>query len=322
MCNYKFKEIDGVNYNWLSDLSCEVRPVEETIKPISGCPRNATSVEFGYENPVKHETQIIGEACYSEERGTSIFVHTRFTKGRGKTVALIETESPNYLARNHPESKYKIDFLVAARLDELNVRLEKLLGTKKVPFLEHRHFIDLSILQNGQLNSALKLGWNFVLTSGFDHLPNYDLLLKDIMSISESQFDLYLGTHSVLSLNAGERKVGVYLLPDEGKYPVPKYLWAVVVKASGSATGFLISNDIDAKDHELIEDAPCDSRCSQIPWLDNVLENDSYKKPKNGYVFCCNLERFMQAVPEMPALEGRFKMPTSNEKFEDEIELI
>lgn len=314
--------MNGVESNWIVDLGCEVRPVEEILKPVSGCSNNGTSVEFGYENPIEQQTQIMGEACYSEHEGATIFVHTKFIKSGQKRAAVLETERVNYLAQKHPESKYKVDFLVAARLDELNVRLEKLLSTKKVPFLEHRHFIDLSMLQNGQLYSALKLGWNFVVTNGFEHLPNYDLLLKDIMSLREKSLDLYLGTHSTLSLKVGNRNVDVHLLPDQGKYPVPKFLWTVVTTDSGKAAAFLISNDIDASEEDLTIEPPCESICTQFSWMTNLLKNNGHKKPKNGYVFCCELEQFMRIVPEMPALEGKFDLLHSSESLKNDIEIF
>lgn len=308
--------------NWIIDLGCEVRPVEEILKPIPGCLNGAKSIEFGYENPIKRKTHVLGEACYSETEGSTIFVHTKFIQTGKSKSAVLETESVNYLAGRHPDSSHKVNFLVAAQLDELNVRLEKLLSTKKVPFIELRHFIDLPILPNGQLYSALKLGWNFALTNGFDHLPNYDLLLRDIMDLNEHSFDLYLGTHSVLALKAGNRDVDVYLLPDEEKYPVPKYLWVVVTTELGKGIGFLVSNNIDANEEDLIANAPCESVCTQLPWLTNLLTNDAYKKPKNGYVLCCELNSFMKSVHEMPPLEGKFNLLISQRNTQKYVEVF
>lgn len=302
-------DVNGVEENWIVDLGCEVRPVEEILKPIPGCPSDATSIEFGYENPIQGKTFVIGEACYSENKGKTIFVHTKFIRDGTTKSAVLETEQSNYLAQHHPDSKYKIDMLVAARLNELNVRLEKLLSTKKVPFLDHRHLIDLPILQNGQLYSALKLGWNFAVTNGFDHLPNYDLLMKDIMSLNEHSFDLYLGTHSVLSLMSESKgSVDLHLLPSDQKYPVPKYLWVAVTTESGKGAGYLIPNDIDADIEELISNSPCQSNCAQLSWMSNVLNEDAYKNPKNGFVMCCELHSFMDKISEMPSVEGKFSL--------------
>lgn len=306
----------------MTDLSCEVRPVEETKKPIFGCPANATSVEFGYENPIKENTLVMGEACYSEIEGRTIFAHTKLVEIGETSAAVLKTERTNYLGKSHPDSKYKIDFLVAARLDELNVRLEKLLATKKVPFFEPRHFIDLPMLQNGQLNSALKLGWNFVITNGFDHLPNYDSLLSDIMSLNEDTIDIYMGTHSVLSLKSGDHNVDVHLLPDERQYPVSEYLWVAVKTSTGQSAGFLISNDIDANESDLATSAPVESRCEQLYWVKSLLANNSYKKPKNGYVLCNRLKYFTEAIPEMSFLGDGRKKAESTASFNNDVEFI
>lgn len=289
---------------WIPDLGCEVRSVEEIVKPITDCSDN--SVVFGYENPIKEETLILGEACYSETEGRTKFVRIRTARSnqsseRRRTIAL-KVENLNYLAQQHPDSKYKIDFLIAARIDELNQRLQKL-SIEKVPFLEPRHFMDMLSLPNGQLYSILKLGWNFAVTNGFDHLSNYDLLMADIQKMQEGNFDLYMGTHSTLTLkNTNNNDVDIYLLPDERKFPVPKFLWvAVATPNPANAFGFLISNNIDLTQTE-VESGPCESKCTQISWLDKLLDNGAYQKPENGYVWCCDIHTFVETVPEMPKL--------------------
>lgn len=290
---------------WIPDLGCEVRSVEEIVKPITGCADS--SVVFGYENPIEEKTLILGEACYSETEGRTKFVKVRTSdsnqsSGRRSIIAL-NVENPNYLAQQHLYySRYKIDFLVAAQINELNQRLQKL-SIKKVPFLEHRHFMNMLNLPNGQLYSILKLGWNFVVTNGFDHLPNYDLLMADIQKMEGGNFDLYMGTHSTLALkNIENNDVDIYLLPDERKFPVPKFLWvAVATQSPANAFGFLISNNIDLTEIEM-ESGPCNSKCTQISWLSKLLDNDAYRKPGNGYVWCCDIYKFMEIVPEMPKI--------------------
>lgn len=265
---------------------------------------------------------MVGEACYSEIEGRTIFAHTKLVEVGETSAAVLKTERANYLGKSHPDSKYKIDFLVAASLDELKLRLEKLLSTKEVPFLEHRHFIDLTMLQNGQLNSALKLGWNFVVSNGFDHLPNYDSLLNDIMSLNEDTIDIYMGTHSVLSLKSGAHYADIYLLPDEQKYPVSEYLWVAVKTSTGQTAGFLISNDIDGNESDLTTSAPVESRCPQLHWIKNLLANNSYKKPKNGFVICNQLKYFTEAIPEMSFLGDGRKKSESAASFNNEVEFI
>lgn len=297
--------MNGFEKRWLNELSCEVRPVEEIVVPVSGC--SAQSVEFGYENPVKEQTNVLGEACYSESEGRTIFVHTKIGNGYFDESFALKTEKLNYLAKRHPDSTYKIDFLVAARLDELNKRLERKLPAKKIPFLEMRHFTELPSLPNGQLYSMLKLGWNFFVSNGYDHLPNFDLLHSDLARLKDT--DLYMGTHATLSLkNAENSPVAVYLLPDEEKYPVPKYVWVVIKTSSESAAAFVILNDITASQDDVASAELCESKCDRMPWLKNLLNGNTYSNTKNGYVWCCDLDSFAKKVPEMPTLSGKYSL--------------
>lgn len=299
--------MDGTHKN----LFCKSRPTKQTRKQIPGCSSDATSVEFGYENPIKQNTIVIGEACYNEHEGRTIFVHTKSVRDGDVRSAALKTESVNYLAQSHSGSRYHIHFLMALNLDLLKERLKKLLSTNNVPYLEPRRLIDLPILQNGQLNTIMNLGWNDGVTSGYFKLPNYDLLIKDIMTLNDSSFDLYFGTHSVLSMQTESKgAVDVYLIPDEHKYPVPKYFWVAVTTKSGKAAGFLVSNDINANIEELISNPPCESKCSQMTWMSNLLNEDAYKKPKNGFVTCCELNSFKNKVNEMPSIEGKYDLLT------------
>lgn len=302
--------MNGVERLWVPDLGCEVRTVEEILKPIPGCNNpSEQSVEFGYANPIKSKTFVLGEACYSEENGRTLFVHTKHIVNNNKHSVILKTENVNYLSQSHPQSSYKIGFLIAARIDELTKRLEKL-SLKKQPFLEHRHFMSMLSLPNGQLYSILKLGWNFVVANGYDHLPNYDLLMADIMSIRDNDFDLYLGSQSTMTLkDLNNNDVDIYLYPDERKYPVPKYLWAVVAnESSRKAVAFFISNNIEMNEEQHLNMSPCESKCTQISWLISLSNKDAYKKSKNGYVWCCELSSISEKLRGIPTSIENYKL--------------
>lgn len=290
---------------------CEVAAVREILQRIPGCPENATSIEFGYENPVKQETIVIGEACYDENEGRTIFVHMKLVNHVNAKIAALKTEGANFLTaeKAHPDYWYRAKFYAAATLGPLNDRLQNLLSTETVPFVTYRSLVDLPMLQNGQLQPALETAWNLALSNGKDELRNYDLLLKDITSLNDNSFDIYLGTHSIFSIQTESKgAVDIHMLPDAQKYPVPKYLWAVVKAGSGRGAGFLISNDIDATVDELIARQPCESKCAQMTWLTNLLNADAYKVPKNGFVTCCDLNSFKSLVPELPSIEGEYDL--------------
>lgn len=299
--------INGTETNWIKDLGCEVRPIEEILKPVVGCPTDAESVEYGYTNPIKEKSLVLGEACYSETMGKTIFIHTKIAGAGNQIGVQLKTENANYLKQAHPTSKYKINLLMQSRLDELNERLTNKLGTTNVPFLEPRHFIDLDSLQNKQFNTILKLGWNFVIKNGYDHLPNWDTLTADVMGLRGKSYDLYMGTHGILSLkNANGENVDIYLNDEEQRFPVPKYLWLVVKSESKAAAFAILNNDKEIDNNTLARDSICESKCDQMPWLANLLKNKAYETVKNGFVWCCDVQSFQKKIKELPAIDGTY----------------
>lgn len=299
-CFFFFLVVNDVEKNWLKDLACEVRPIEEVVKPITGCPDNSESIEYGYSNPMKKESFVLGEACYSETEGRTIFIHT---KVNGNRNVYLRTENENYFKQNHPSSSYKVQYLMALQLDTLNERLKNKLKIVDVPQLEFRHFIEANILQNKQFSSILKLSWNFVTANGFEKLSNWDLLLNDIQQATDDgkTFELYMGTHGILTLPDNDgKKTEIYLLDDEKRFPVPKYLWTIV-KDDGKAVAFAILNNV--RETEMVSDEEndiCESKCTQIMWLTNLMKNNAYQNVKNGKIVCCNLEEFANVVSEVP----------------------
>lgn len=268
------------------------------------------SIEFGYTNPIKEKSYVLGEACYSRSQGRTIFVHTKLAGIDQPINVQLKTTNHNYFNQKHPDSKYKIDFLMATRLDTLNERLTEKLGSDKIPFLEPRNFINLKLLPNKQFQSTLRLGWNYVVANGYEHLPNIDLLQSDILSLSTKNLDLYTGSHGVLALkNSKGQDVDIYLRDedDEKVYPVPKFIWTVVKHENQIAT-FAVYNNPEANEKEIERESFCESKCSQMAWLKNLLSKDSYSNKKNGYVLCCSYEEFSKHVLEMPQLEGKYEL--------------
>lgn len=287
--------------NWLKDLACEVRPIEEVVKPVRGCPADSESIEYGYSNSMKEKSFVLGEACYSTTVGRTIFVHT---KVNGRRNVHLRTEDKNYFKQTHPSSSYKVDYLMALQLDDLTERLKDKLKTTEVPHLEFRHFIEANILPNKQFSSILKLSWNFATANGFEKLSNWDLLLDDIQQATDDgkTFELYMGTHGILTLpdNSG-KKTEIFLRDDDKRYPVPAMLWAVV-QSENKAVAFIVSNNV--RETEIVseeENDICESKCAQISWLTKLMKNDAYKNVKNGKVLCCNLGEFSDVVTEVPA---------------------
>lgn len=294
--------------NWLKDLACEVRPIEEVLTPVQGCPADMESVEFGYANPIKEETLILGEACYSAEGGFTKFIHMKVGDPASQEIAHLRTEGKDYLKRNHPTSKYKMDLLLAARLDELNERLQRKLGSTRVPFIEARHYVDAVGLQNKQFSSILKLGWNFFAASGYDLVPNWDALLEDVVqrTVGGKTLDLYMGTHGILSLPGSDgKKVDIYLNDDEQRFPVAKYLWMIVHGRDGTAVFVVLnSNGVKPTDTVPSDDEVCESKCEQMPWLHNLTKDKAHTKVVKGKVWCCDAPSIAAKVPNFPQFDG------------------
>lgn len=299
--------INGVEKQFLKDLGCELRPIEEVLKPVAGCSNGMESVEFGYANPIKQKSLVLGEACYDTEKGRTIFLHTKLGGADSLVNEHLSTQNVDYFKQKHPESRYKLDLLIASRLDTLNEHLTTKLG-KKIPFLEPRQYLDIKMLPNKQYLSILKLAWNYVVLNGYDHLRNLELLHDDIQRLNVPSYDLYIGSHGILSLPDEKGKiVDIYLKDDEQRFPVAKYIWTVV-KTENKAAAFTVLNNPDANENDVIGENLCPSKCSQMTWLKSLLMDNAYKNPENGYVLCCSLDDFLKVVSEMPALKGKYDL--------------
>lgn len=170
-------------------------------------------------------------------------------------------------------------------------------------FIKREHFPD------GQLHELYNsMGWNFFLS--FEHFPNFGLLLKDIMHLKEKNFDLFMGTHDILALKVNRNRfdlADIYLMPDEKKYPVPKYIWIVVTVGARKAAAFLIFNNIYATRDEIESAELCESKCTQLTWLKYLVRGNSYSNTRNGYVWCCELDSFKKNINEIPLLGDKYK---------------
>lgn len=284
-----FAVVDNAEKVWLNDLACEVRPIEEVKITSENCPTNAEAIAFGYTNPIEEESIVLGEACYFLDKG---FTHSIRMKMDRKSTGL-RVENKNYFKQMHPPSRYKIEFLMAAQMDELNVRLEQKLNRKDIPFLQQRHFIEPNFLMNKQYSSILKLGWNFFMANGMDNLPNWDLLLDDVFKAMDDgkSFVVQFGTRGILQLpNAENKMTEIYLDDAEKRFPVPQFL-TLTVEENSTKNVFLVLNDpkenaINLEEYNDIR-SKCNS-CDHITWLTKLKANNVYKDVKKGKVFCCN----------------------------------
>lgn len=305
-CLFYFRDISVVNgeeKDFVSELSCEVRAIEEIITPIYGCPKNLRAIEYGYTNPIKQKSYVLGEACYSTKGGRTLFAHTRIRSPNNDVQELaIKVRNGAYFRQEHPTTYYRNELMKAIRPDEHADILYQTLGTKTIPKIGVRKFINEDLLTHKQYQPVLKLSWNYAIINEADQLENLEKLQDDIASLSLKQIDLYTGTHGVLSLknNNGEQ---AEILLKENKFPVPKYIW-YVVRSENKAAAFAIFNRATMSEKDRQKDSFCSSKCEEITWLTSLLESKSYKKVESGYVLCCEFNEFRRTVSEMPNLDN------------------
>lgn len=253
---------------------------------------------------------MIGESCYSTELGKTLFVHTKLREAKtdSSEIAIKKIEHENYFRGVHPSSFWKIDFMKAARVDEMEKTLKSLLGKEKVPAFGIKKFIGDEFLTHKQFQAVLKLTWNNFISFDEEVLENYDLLQQDILGLGVKNVEIYTGGHGVLTWkNDAGKPVEIYLR--EGKYPVPKILWTVV-KSDDKATAFAVSNNPMLTAEEIEANTFCKSKCDKVTWITNLKSDEKYKNGKSGFVLCCALNDFRSTVTEMPELVevvGMFK---------------
>ncbi|XP_065081244.1 uncharacterized protein LOC135703843 isoform X2 [Ochlerotatus camptorhynchus] len=296
--------VDGQDKNFISELSCEVRSIEEIIVPVRGCPTNARSIEYGYTNPVNNRSYILGEACYDVRRGQTLFVHTKLKSGSNTVEALaIKTvNSANYFRKEHVTPRYKVELNKALNINDQVERFKGVFGNKKIPKIESRRYVNEDLLTHKQYQSILKLAWNYQIVKDLSALENFDNLIDDINDLNANEVEIYTGAHGVLSLkDKNNNDVDVYL--KEHRFPVPKFHWTVV-KSESKAVAFAVFNKAQLTDAERVKDSFCNSICDQLTWISTLRENSSYSNPMLGYVLCCELNEFRKTIKEMPPLTG------------------
>lgn len=253
-------------------------------------------------HPITLQSHVLGEACYDEKLGKTNFVHIKVKSDFANTEIneiSLKIGDANHFKNKHPLSRYKLDFLMASRIDGLNDRLTELLGAENVPeLLTQNYFIGMNMLMNRQFYNTLKLGWNYVMFNGVDTVANLEILESDILKIrSEKSIDLYIGSNGVLKISGKNGDSELYL--NEDRFPVPKYIW-IGVRSENKFVGFAVVNSPTGE-----TDIFFDSKCEQITWLKQVFEN---RLVENQKIVCCEYRNFKNNIPEMPELTGKFEL--------------
>lgn len=295
--------VNNEEKDFVSELSCDARAIEEIITPVNGCAKNMRSIEFGYTNPIKQKSYVLGESCYSTKGGRTIFAHSKLRAPSMEVQDLaLKVKNGVYFRQEHPTAFYRNELMKALRREEHSEFFVQTLGSKIVPKIGFKKFINEALVTHKQYQPVLKLSWNYAILNDAEQLDNMDKLQEDISSLQLKHADLYTGTHGVLSLKNNEgTPVDIYL--KENKFPVPKYIW-YVVRSENKAVAFAIFNRSTISEKEKQKDSFCTSKCEEITWITKLLENKNFKKVESGYVLCCEFNEFKRTVSEMPNLEN------------------
>lgn len=295
--------VNGEEKDFVSELSCELRTIEEIITPVPGCPRTARSIEFGYLNPIKETSYVLGEACYSTKQGRTLFIRTRLRAGKMDVTELaLKVRNKSYFHQEHPTKIYRNELMKALRREEYEDFLQQVLESKNVPKIGFKKFINEDLLTHKQYQPVTKLPWNYAIVNDADELENIEKLQDDIANLTLKHVEVYSGSHGTLTLKNNEG-VQVEISLKENKFPVPRYIW-YVVRAENKAAAFAVFNRATISEKDRQKDSFCASKCEEITWLTSLLENKNYKKVEAGYVLCCELNEFRRTVVEMPQLDN------------------
>lgn len=264
-----------------------------------------TSTEYGFTHPVNDKSYILGESCYSEAIGKTYFVHTKYWPHSQNTandldnIVIRHNDNKNYFRQKHPLSRYKLEFLRAARLYTLNERLSDILGTEKVPEFLHGNLIGPNLLMNQQFYSTFKLAWNYIMFNGDSTAniwANIHLQLK-----SKEVTNLYAGTHGVLKkVNHLGKLIPLYLT-EENKFPVSEYIWMLAIQGNKAIVLALLNDDQSRSGNQIL----CPNQCHRIRFIESSMVSQAMV---DGRIQCCEYKDAKNNIEEIPSLNRSFEL--------------
>ncbi|XP_060527004.1 uncharacterized protein LOC132702429 [Cylas formicarius] len=118
-------------------------------------------------------------------------------------------------------------------------------------------------------------------------------------SRSYGTVDVFTGTHGLLTYPDINNNPQPIYLGGNGVLPVPKHFWKVVRShRDNSGIAFVVINDPFLKDVPKAEQLLCPDICAAAGWA-----NPNWAKPEKGYLYCCEVSSFREAVSVAPPLE-------------------
>lgn len=248
---------------------------------------------------------MLGESCYSEISGKTYFIHFKYWPYTQNSIndlnniALRQTDNKNYFRQKHPMSRYKLEFLQLARLDTLNERLSDIIGTEKVPELNHGNLIGSNLLMNQQFYSTFKLAWNYVMFNGENTAKIWSNIKPQLKS--KEVANLYVGTHGVIKKVNNEGKLISLYLTKENRFPVAEYFWMLLIQGNRAIVLTVLNDDQSRSENQTL----CQSQCHRIRFIGQPLVTQAMV---DGSIQCCDYKDAKKNIEEIPSLNRAFEL--------------
>lgn len=120
-------------------------------------------------------------------------------------------------------------------------------------------------------------------------------MVRKLRNSVDEQLQIITGTFEVLELKDRSGKMKPLYLSQRGKkFPVPKYLWKIVLSEKSKKGVVLV---VYNSPHDPTAKYICSSVCKTHGWY-----SDQWDRMKNGFVQCCSFVQFKQIVRNLPSL--------------------
>ncbi|XP_017781753.1 PREDICTED: uncharacterized protein LOC108566400 [Nicrophorus vespilloides] len=129
--------------------------------------------------------------------------------------------------------------------------------------------------------------WNRINGGNWATIEN---LVRRLAGKLARDLKVYTGTYGVLSLNDTDGNQQEMHLVRGNILPIPEYNWKLVVdEETAEAIVLLVLNNPFVNPEEVVH--LCENSCRENGWF-----HKSWNKTQNGAVFCCEYDRFEEAV--------------------------
>ncbi|XP_059050781.1 uncharacterized protein LOC131845698 [Achroia grisella] len=295
----------------LIELGCQENVFEDVLHEVAGCapPLQGRAYQGAGGGRVAH----VAALCYDADRG--LLRHAHLTAARGNDLRLpphSHHTAPLTLLGNFNhmfDAKNRQDAEMLYSDDaRLNRRLHELLKHEPHTFADQTltavkllspHYFEDQNMRVTDFASNKAAVWRSVAAGNLLHLQRD--VARAIRLTHSRAVAVVTGTQGVAEMRTGHHQTRLFLKAGE-RFPVPKYIWMVVVDYSRRrALAVVVLNDPFVAVSEIKEAVFCDSACNAVNWIHELKKNRNYETPVYGLAFCCSLQNFTKVVTDVPS---------------------